>query len=691
MPSTRSNPPRLRSSAANHGHKPSEDLEDDDDFLMNGDDEDDEDREEQEDNEDRSVLFKKSLKMPPYEHAKRKLSQLIELMNGPYLDLAPHYQRGVVWTRKAMGLLIDSMWKGYYIPPVIFNLEIVEDEKGVMRYKRTCVDGKQVKVHWTGLRFLEAKLRLQRLTSIRDFMNGEFPCWIDQQAWYFCTPPPKYRKSRKVNILPDSARDEFKAIEVLCTEYKGLTQSQEIELFQRVQLGKPLTKAEAFRATQGSWQEHAKLYEKDFADVINLCLHGRASGFRTILVCFLQIYECANPTAEDRIPILRHSFNLIENFCSNAPAVDAATRAHLRFVFETFQELVEEDRSIFEHKNYTNRKAFSPIELIAIACLISLKAAERPKAMLRGDILALRLHLREVHSDIRLNKPCWLTAWRFIDTLEHHRGAVDRSTVEKRPPAPKIPKKKPQPDRSVQSFTAVNTVSQTRSAKASRTGVDENEQCSNAASRIPARNERREHDVSLNSPNNPPTKGTSSWFAKVPFPRQVSNEGDHVAPSRRLSNTRQVSNKGDHVASSRRLSNTRQVSNEGDHVASSRRLSNTPASVPSLMSSTALRGGSAAGSRRPSRLVAFKSTGDKSGSERATSQGGTISGSGTPLTPSAMSPTFGNTAIGSGSMIAPPARKRVALDLGSGSSGRHELEAKKARLMAGYVKQEKDG
>jgi uncharacterized protein with ParB-like and HNH nuclease domain len=39
-------------------------------------------------------------------------------MNGPYLDLAPHYQRDVVWSRKAMSLLIDSMLKGYYIPPV---------------------------------------------------------------------------------------------------------------------------------------------------------------------------------------------------------------------------------------------------------------------------------------------------------------------------------------------------------------------------------------------------------------------------------------------------------------------------------------------------------------------------------------------------------------------------------------------
>lgn len=80
MPSTRSGLPRLRSSAANHGHKPSEDLDDDYESLMNGDDEDDEDREEEEDDEDRSVIFKQSCKMPPYEHAKRKLSQLIGML-----------------------------------------------------------------------------------------------------------------------------------------------------------------------------------------------------------------------------------------------------------------------------------------------------------------------------------------------------------------------------------------------------------------------------------------------------------------------------------------------------------------------------------------------------------------------------------------------------------------------------------
>ena len=79
----------------------------------------------------------------------------------PYLDLNPHYQRNVVWTRKAKQMLIDSMFEGFFIPPVrltasdlidlstnnyqvIFNVTKVVDEHGLQKFKRTCVDGKQV-------------------------------------------------------------------------------------------------------------------------------------------------------------------------------------------------------------------------------------------------------------------------------------------------------------------------------------------------------------------------------------------------------------------------------------------------------------------------------------------------------------------------------------------------------------------
>lgn len=79
MPFTRADLSRLKGSATNHGRNPPEDWDDDNDSLMNGEGEDEEDHEE-EDGDDNSGIFKKSLRMPPYEHAKRKLSQLIGML-----------------------------------------------------------------------------------------------------------------------------------------------------------------------------------------------------------------------------------------------------------------------------------------------------------------------------------------------------------------------------------------------------------------------------------------------------------------------------------------------------------------------------------------------------------------------------------------------------------------------------------
>lgn len=74
---------RLRSSATNHDRNSTDDwrtLDDDIASLLSAEDEDDGVSEEE--GMDDSVVFKKSLKMPPFVHAKRKLSQLI----GMFLD-----------------------------------------------------------------------------------------------------------------------------------------------------------------------------------------------------------------------------------------------------------------------------------------------------------------------------------------------------------------------------------------------------------------------------------------------------------------------------------------------------------------------------------------------------------------------------------------------------------------------------
>ena len=84
-------------------------------------------------------------------------------------------------------------------------------------------------------------------------------------------------------ILPDIQKQDFGNKHLLCVEYVDLTQTQEIELFQRVQLGKPLTKAETFKASQGPWQDLGRQFEVDYADVVN-CKLERYLGLHKLTV-----------------------------------------------------------------------------------------------------------------------------------------------------------------------------------------------------------------------------------------------------------------------------------------------------------------------------------------------------------------------------------------------------------------------
>lgn len=97
-------------------------------------------------------------------------SQLQALINEGSIDLNPPYQRGrpahspssylpytypsnieVVWPEHKQIKLLDSLWRNYYVPPVVFA--VYRDDEG--EEVRSCVDGKQ------------------RLTSIQKFFDGQ--------------------------------------------------------------------------------------------------------------------------------------------------------------------------------------------------------------------------------------------------------------------------------------------------------------------------------------------------------------------------------------------------------------------------------------------------------------------------------------------------------------------------------------
>lgn len=359
--------------------------------------------------EDESGSFQPATNLPNSRVIKRNLEDLMLLVEGPYLDLNPEYQRDVVWQPERMTGLINSLMENFYIPPVIFNIHEIEVEDGI-RWQRVCVDGKQ------------------RISSVQAFMQGRIPCHDRYgNKWYYCGKTGKSGNPIKGRrVLPEHMKKIFRQKEFVCYEFKNLSSKQEEDLFGKVQMGVSLTPAEKMRATSGPWQDFTRLFEDDFSSVVGLAKTDRGAGFRLLLCCFSQILEVQHPTNANGKPTLRtNSKHLQDVFMKNIKALDDATKSHLASVFTTFKELVEEDLQTFKNNGYRTVKTFAPVELIAVAVLISMYGDSRNNALLLGDVRAMRLTLRQTRHDLQMNQGTWDTIWGFLESLESYRGAVD--------------------------------------------------------------------------------------------------------------------------------------------------------------------------------------------------------------------------------------------------------------------------
>ncbi|WP_417509426.1 DUF262 domain-containing protein [Methylophaga sp.] len=78
------------------------------------------------------------------------IATLIRKIKSDRLDLQPNFQRGEVWGKPKKQRLIDSILRGWHIPPV----HVIQSTKSE---KQEVLDGQQ------------------RLAAIRDFFKGEFP------------------------------------------------------------------------------------------------------------------------------------------------------------------------------------------------------------------------------------------------------------------------------------------------------------------------------------------------------------------------------------------------------------------------------------------------------------------------------------------------------------------------------------
>ena len=109
------------------------------------------------------------------------------------------YQRDVVWSLEKQGKLIDSLFANFYVPPIIFNVKIMDPVNGgpgptKKRYTRNAIDGKQ------------------RLSPLKNFVRGNIPCKDkDGRKWVYIDNGD----GRSTNVLPTYWRRMFDKKEVV--------------------------------------------------------------------------------------------------------------------------------------------------------------------------------------------------------------------------------------------------------------------------------------------------------------------------------------------------------------------------------------------------------------------------------------------------------------------------------------------
>ncbi|KAF9466669.1 hypothetical protein BDZ94DRAFT_127231 [Collybia nuda] len=327
------------------------------------------------------------------------------------INLEPDYQRDVVWPETKQIGIIDSVFRNFYIPPVIFAVNSFEDGSET----KTCIDGKQ------------------RLTSIHSkngrFMDGLIPHkdpLTSEKLWYKDVQSTSGR-TRPRKLLPEKYRRLFANKQIVCVEYQDITDSDEREIFQRVQLGMALTPAEKLQVINTPRavfiRELQAAYLKEENGLAGDALEwdrGRGSDFR----CLAQSVFCIQkfgPSMKSAGSILQ-----LEKWLSETEEFDSTFKARVQDGFRVFLDLVLDKKL---NKVFKKHAKISPIEFILISLLVTVHKDNFSKAELSTAIGTMRDDVRDTHVDIRMNDRVARTMLQFIRQMKPSKVAGDTGNI----------------------------------------------------------------------------------------------------------------------------------------------------------------------------------------------------------------------------------------------------------------------
>ncbi|KAF8882218.1 hypothetical protein CPB85DRAFT_1339740 [Mucidula mucida] len=357
---------------------------------------------------------------------------LHDLIHEGLIDLNPVWQRGIVWNDPKQSHLIDSLFNNYYIPPVVFVVSRDEDGEEV----RICVDGKQrltsiqkfldgqvcslvYRRHLDLLFFLRylVCIIIAAMSAIRNsmFTSGNHP-FNKKKFWYTTSSATKKNRIE----LSERWKFEFESKVLPCVEYRGVSEDQIRDIFQRVQMGVPLRPAERLQALStphadwvGQLVEHYIRIENGISEHIDWQTKNGADFYNVAMAVYACDYMENQPTPTS---------TTVERWLKRSESPEPQFRAKITNMLRTFRILASKKKYNKAFKTMTKRVAPAEFVFICVALYVlnETTASEDEKA---AAILTFRTGIRDAVSEIRMNGTVAQHTWPFIFALREDVGA----------------------------------------------------------------------------------------------------------------------------------------------------------------------------------------------------------------------------------------------------------------------------
>ncbi|QRW21728.1 mitochondrial intermembrane space import and assembly protein [Rhizoctonia solani] len=333
--------------------------------------------------EDQGFYIKAALK-PPNSHPVSCYDLYNQIQEG-VISLDADYQRDVVWNDAKQSNLIDSVYRDYFIPPVLFAKRIGDDGEEI----KVCIDGKQ------------------RLTSIHRFMDGYIPLKVDGKSWFYQTRGNKAAKK----VIPNGWKKQFASKQLIVVEFADLSDATERDIFQRVQLGMALNEAEKQKAISSptvTWIRTMVTQYFEGDDGIPQFMKMNMRRSKDFQCVAQYVYMASALPAFDSPGTVK-----LTRFLGQQDERSDAFKKPVERAIRDLHKLVQDETNL----KLTGAAAVAPIELVHI-CLVCLLLKGRSLRTMAGAIGKMRTVIRGKHIDVRANTRVAKSFAEHLETLQ---------------------------------------------------------------------------------------------------------------------------------------------------------------------------------------------------------------------------------------------------------------------------------